>query len=274
LKSCLEKNGIVSQLMNIAGNQKYFLESDKQGFLQETITEHDILFIGSPVYAHHLQYHVHDLIKNLPQPLGIWGKLAVPFVTYGGIHSGIALEEAGNLLKKSGRKVLAGMKVSASHRMTRAFWEQEYNKDQSEDILYSTIEELVRRVKLSHLDSLKDQSKHLKYQSRKTYLKANIIFKEKVWHEKRYPRIVIAEDECIKCGKCKTLCPVCHLQQDSNHSIIWNSVSPCIHCFNCIIECPKKAISLVGDLDRGKKFMENMIRKGKENPDTSLYPNE
>ena len=57
------------------------------------VSEHDILFIGSSVYAHHLQYHVKDLIKKLPQPVHGWGKIAVPFVTYGGISSGIALEE-------------------------------------------------------------------------------------------------------------------------------------------------------------------------------------
>lgn len=107
LKVCLEQNNISAQLINIACKEKYFLTNDKQGFLQEIVKEHDILFIGSPVYAHHLQYHVKDLIENLPQPVNGWDKLAVPFVTYGGINSGIALDEAGKLLRKSGRKSLA-----------------------------------------------------------------------------------------------------------------------------------------------------------------------
>lgn len=83
--------------------------------VNKELVQDEILFIGSPVYAHHLQYHVKDLIKNLPQPVNRWGKIAVPFITYGAINSGIALDEAGKLLRKSGRKVLAGMKVCSSH---------------------------------------------------------------------------------------------------------------------------------------------------------------
>ena len=245
----------------------------KQDFLQETIKEHDILFIGSPVYAHHLQYHVKELIENLPQPIKVWGKIAIPFVTYGGISSGISLDEAGKLLRKSSRKVLAGMKVSSSHRMTRAFMKEEYNKDQPDNKLISTIDELIKRIKSADLDTLKDNSKHLKYQSIKTYLKSNIIFKEKVWHKKRYPKIVIDHNQCIKCGKCTKVCPVCHLEQNNkDKSIIKNMDSECIHCFNCILECPQKAITPVGNLEKAKGFMEIMIKKGRENPDTCLYP--
>ncbi|TCO68803.1 4Fe-4S dicluster domain-containing protein [Marinisporobacter balticus] len=224
------------------------------------------------MYAHHLQYHIKDLIKNLPKPLNGWGKVAIPFVTYGGIHSGIALEEAGKLLKKSGRKVLAGLKVSSSHRMTRAFMIEEYNSCPSEDKIISTIEELVERVRSVDLYSLKDKSKYLNYQSRKTYLKANIVFKEKVWHEKRYPKVVIDDNECIRCGKCINVCPICHLQQNLDKSTIKNINNPCIHCFNCVIECPQKSISLVGNLETAKKIMENMIKTAKEDSDTYLYP--
>lgn len=133
LKAKLEQNNVSTQLVNIAGNKKYFSTDNKQKFLKETINEHDILFIDSPVYANHLQYHVKDLIESLPQPVNGWGKIAVPFVTYGAVSSGISLDKAGKLLRKSGRKVLAGMKVCSSHHMTRAFMDEEYNKDQSED---------------------------------------------------------------------------------------------------------------------------------------------
>lgn len=272
LKASLEQNNISVQLVNIAGNEEYFLTSNKQNFLQETVKEHDILFIGSPVYAHHLQYHVKYLIESLPQPGNGWGNVAVPFVTYGGISSGISLDEAGKLLIRSGRKVLAGMKLSSSHRMTRAFMKEEFNKDQPEEKIISVIAELVKRVKSADLNSLKDNSKHLKYQNIKTYLKANLIFKEKVWHEKRYPQIVIDNNQCIKCGKCINVCPVLHLQQNKDKSIIKNVNSACVHCFNCIVECPQKAIYPVGDLEKARSFMENMISKGTETPANCLYP--
>lgn len=272
IKAALEQNNINLQLVNITGNEKYFFTKDKGSFLQETLKEHDILFIGAPVYAHHLQYHVKELIEALPKPINGYGKIAIPFITYGGISSGIALDEAGNLLRKSGRRILLGMKVSSSHRMTRAFMKEEFNKNQPESKLISTIDELVKRIKSSNVASSEDNSKHLKYQNIGTYLKANIIFKEKVWHEKRYPKIELDQHKCVKCGKCTKVCPVCHLQQDSTKSIIKNMNSQCIHCFNCIVECPKQAITPVGDLEKAKGFMEKMINRAKETPDTCLYP--
>ncbi len=272
LKTSLEQNSIGAELINIAGKEKYFLTKYTQSFLQEIVNEHDILFIGSPVYAHHLQYHVKDLIESLPRPMDGWGKIAVPFVTYGGIHSGIALDEAGKLLRKSGRKVLAGLKVSSSHHMTRAFMKEEYNKNPDEDKLISIIEDLMQLVKSVDLNSTKDYSNHLRYQSVKTYLKAKVIFKEKVWHEKRYPKVLIDYNKCIQCGKCVSVCPVCHLEQDLDSLIVKNINTQCIHCFNCIFECPQKAISPMGDLEKAKIFMENMIKKAKEHPDTCLYP--
>lgn len=272
LKTNLEHNNISVELVNITRNEKYFFTNNKQSFLQKTIKKHDILFIGSPVYAHHLQYHVKDLINNLPSAKDGYGKITIPFVTYGGINSGIALDEAGKLLRKSGRKVLLGMKVSSSHCMSKAFMKEEYNKDQPENKVMSAINELINRIVLADLDSLKDNSKHLKYQSIKTYLKSNLIFKEKVWHKKRYPKIVIDNSKCIKCGKCTKVCPVCHLRQNNDKAIVKNINSECIHCFSCIFECPQKAIAPVGDLNKARNFMENMIKKRKEAPETCLYP--
>lgn len=273
LKSKLEKNDITVQVINIARNKEYFFADNKHSFLKNVVKEHDILFIGAPVYAHHLQYHVKELIENLPEPQRGWGKIAIPFVTYGGVSSGIALDEAGKLLRKTGRKVLAGMKVSSSHHMTKVFIGEEYNKDQPEDVLISTIDELIKRINASNLNCLKDNSKFLKYQCLGTYIKANLIFKEKVWHEKRYPKIVVDSNKCIKCGKCTRVCPVFHVKQDKDKSIVNNSDSDCIHCLNCIFECPQKAIHPVGNLEKAKNFMEKNLMKNKaEAPETCLYP--
>lgn len=272
LKASLQQNGVVVQIVNITGTEKYFSSLDKTLFLHETIKEHDVLFVGSPVYAHHLQYHVRDLLASLPKPGNGWGKIAIPFVTYGGLNSGIALEEAGKLLKKSGRQVLAGLKVSCSHCMIRAFMEEEFNKDQPMDKTIAIIDKFVGFMTSIDLNSVKDYSKYLRYQSRKAYVKANLIFNEKIWHEKRYPKMSINAAQCIKCGKCVKVCPVCHLKQESAKTIMENPHSKCIHCFNCILVCPKKAVSPVGELTKARTFMGKMIKMGKEDPDTCLYP--
>jgi ferredoxin/flavodoxin len=272
LQTCLEKNQIKTHTVNLTGDKKYFTTNDHQAFLKETVKAHDLLFVGAPVYTHHLQYHVQDLIKNLPPPTGDWGEIAIPFVTYGGVSSGIALDEAGKLLRKSGRKVLLSLKVSSSHHMTKAFMDHEYNQGKPEAEMITAIEELVKRVKLVNPHNLKDNSKNLKYQDFKTYLLANLVFKEKVWHQKRYPKVVIVDAKCLKCGKCVEVCPVCHLEQSNDKSVIRNEASQCIHCFNCIFACPQKAIYPAGDLASAREFMHRMLKKAKEEPETCLYP--
>ena len=274
LKEELERRNQEVQLIDITGERKFFLEKDIHSFLREKVKQHDVLLIGGPVYAHHLQYHVQDILKALPKPDDKWGKYAVPYVTYGGISSGIALREAGKLLKKSGRIVHAGMKVSAPHRMTRAFMPDEFNKDKLQGDFFPQVTELVNRImQLDHTHISKCNSKSLKYNGLITVLKANIIFKEKVWHEKRYPNIQINHEKCTNCGKCVKNCPVLHLSTKDNKPYK-DVISSCIHCLVCASECPNQAVELIGNLEKGKAHMNNNIARNgnKETPVTAVYP--
>lgn len=268
----LERNGIANTVLNITGDARYFLAKDKKAFLGVAIPEHDILFVGAPVYAHHLQYHVKDLIEALPEPGTGRGRIAVPFVTYGGISSGIALEEAGRLLRKGGRTVIAGVKIASSHRMTRAFMSAEFNANRPEAPAVEAIEELIRRIKETDMAKPQDRAKELRYQSMKNRFVANAIFVEKRCHARMYPKVVIDRDQCAGCGQCATVCPVCHLERAEDGTVTPRENTACIHCLCCIVECPQKAISPQGDLERARSFMEKMIAKGTEKPDTCVYP--
>jgi ferredoxin/flavodoxin len=274
LKTELEQRNQEVQLIDITREKQFFIEKEVQKFLVEKVKQHDVLLIGSPVYAHHLQYHVQDLINALPKPDAVWGKHAVPYITYGGISSGIALKEAAELLKKSGRIIHAGMKVSASHRMTRAFMAEEFNKNKRPENNLPQVIELANRIlQLISNKPTKCNAKSLNYNGLVTTLKANIIFKEKLWHQKRYPKVSIDHKLCTNCGKCTTNCPVLHLTR-VNTTVNENPQSPCIHCLNCVTDCPSNAIKLIGDLDRGRAFMTKMIAKNgnKEMPETAIYP--
>lgn len=274
LESELKERNQELQILDVTDDEDFFIRKDIHSFLSKKIKPHDVLLIGSPVYAHHLQYHVQDLIKALPEPNEIWGKYAIPYVCYGGISSGIALKEAAVLLKKSGRIIHAGMKISAPHRMTKAFMDKEFNSDKLQSGHLPEIVELVDRIML--LDdntSAKCNAKAMNYNGFITALKANVIFKEKLWHEKRYPQISINKELCSNCGKCVSVCPVKHLLKNGK-LVFENNESPCIHCFNCISDCPQKAIKLIGDMEKGKTFMAKMIAKNgnKEKPETAVYP--
>ncbi len=49
--------------------------------------------------------------------------------------------------------------------------------------------------------------------------------------------------------------------------------SECIHCFNCVVGCPRKAITLLGERERARAFLKRAIAEhaGKEVPASRLY---
>ena len=273
LKLNLEQKGETVQLLNMTGHPALFSDRDYSRFLREAIAPHDVLCVGGPVYAYHLQYHLLDLLKALPKPGNGWGRYAVPFVTYGGLCSGIALEEAGGVLSESGRTVLAGMKIAASHNMTRAFMEHPINGDLPGDEIVPIIEDLCARILTARSDKMcSDQTDQLKYQPREVAHAANTMFIEKEWHATRYPKVRLHSDACIGCGQCAAVCPVMHLRCDASGKAAQYEASPCIHCFNCVVTCPAKAISLQGDPEKAKMFMANMMKHGNETPGSAMYP--
>lgn len=48
-----------------------------------------------------------------------------------------------------------------------------------------------------------------------------------------------AEDTCVSCGKCETVCPMNNIHMQ-NGKPVWGT--KCTHCMACICRCPKEAI--------------------------------
>ena len=119
LENHLLENNVRVQVIDITRIKEIFRYRTFGQYMIDHVEEHDVLCIGSPVYAHHLHYNIQDLIKSLPPVGDGWGRLAIPFITYGGINSGVALQEAGHLLKKTGRIPIAGMKINSHHSLTK-----------------------------------------------------------------------------------------------------------------------------------------------------------
>ncbi len=267
------------QLYNFTGNDMIFRNDNMKSFLRENIKEHDLLCIGSPVYAHHLHYNVKNIIKALPKPENGWARLAVPFVTYGAINSGVALHEAANLLKKSGRITILSMKINAFHCMTALPQINiKINEGMPGEEALPTIEELADKIvqfNYGVINKSKDITKKLNYQKLKNRMKAKIIFREKFWHNYLYPKLIFNHDLCQKCERCIDICPVNCIEMTDDGPILLDKPF-CIHCVACILECQFNAINVNTNWTRLNNMLENAMNGrgplvSNENPKSYVY---
>jgi len=279
LKEQLIFRNIDVQLCDLTRNALIFKEKKIKSYLKENINDHDLLCIGSPVYAHHLHYNVKNIIKELPKPEDGWGRLSVPFVTYGAINSGVALHEAARLLKDSGRITVLGMKINAFHCMTAL---PQVNIKINEGM--PGVEALPLIKKLAYkivsfndgfIEESKDITKKLNYQKLKNRIKAKIIFREKFCHNHLYPKLIFNHEACQRCGQCIDICPVnCIEMTDNGPELSKRSLG--IHCAACILKCQFDAIDIKTNWDRMNNLLEDAIKGqgllvSNENPNSQVY---
>jgi len=267
------------QVIDIS-RSKSFGEKNIGQYLEENIKEHDLLCIGSPVYAHHLHYNVKEIIKSLPQPKKKWGGLAVPFITFGGINSGVALKEAADLLKKSGRTVVSAMKLNSEHCLTKLKQiTTKINEGMPGVEAVPVIEELVGKIagfeNINENDYV-DISNKLDYQDRKVRIKACLVFREKFWQRYIYPKLVFDYDKCTNCGKCSRICPVQRIKINGKGPEIPKGSPECIHCGSCVTACPFSAIDFNVDWVKWEKLLSKAARgegpiASNESPKSEVY---
>jgi len=274
----ISKN-IEVELYNLTGKNVIFRDNNIYSYLKEKIKKHDLLCIGSPVYAHHLHYNVKNIIKSLPKPGNGWSNLAMAFVTYGGINSGVALHEAAKLLKRSGRITVLGMKINAFHSMTALpKINIKVNEGMPGKEIKPIIEELVDKIvelKETVIEKCQDITKKLDYQKRKDKMKAKIIFREKICQKFLYPKLIFDYDLCQKCAQCREACPVKCIEMTHKGPILLNEPS-CIHCVACILACRYNAIDFKTNWSRWNKILEDAVDGrgplvSNENPKSAVY---
>ncbi|WP_455391882.1 EFR1 family ferrodoxin [[Eubacterium] cellulosolvens] len=279
-KSLLARNAKV-QLIDITRDRKLFHERDVKSYLEENIKEHDVLCIGSPVYAHHLHYNVKKLIKSLPPVGNGWGKFSIPFVTYGGINSGIALHEGAKLLKRSGRTNIAGMKINSCHWFTKMKQVKiKINENLPGDEVLPLIEDLVDRIvnlKNVKLENCIDVTKEFIYQTFGNRIKAHLIFREKFWQRHLYPKLIFDYNKCRKCGKCVKVCPVQCIEMTKNGPVIPKNHPSCIHCVSCILNCKFDAICFNVNWSKWNKIITKASKglgflASNESPKSAVFP--
>lgn len=242
-KQEFENKNVKVQLIDITKNQNYLYIHDIKQSLEKDIEKHDVILMGGPVYAGHVEKNVLRLIEQLPEAGGKYGDLAVPFVTYGGVHSSIALEEMGRHLKRKNRKSILGVKIAAEHTLTKTL-SNVINKNKPGQFEEKIIEDAVKKIiKITEQDhkKIRDVNKFFRYSKLPERILFNL-FSQEAFH-KKFKEVSIDTEKCVNCKKCVSVCPVNIFACSNGIVKMARDKKECILCAECYHNCPADAIN-------------------------------
>lgn len=72
-------------------------------------------------------------------------------------------------------------------------------------------------------------------------------------------KAIIDQNKCVKCGKCKIVCPHDAIIELDKYKV---KKTRCIGCSKCVINCPKQAIDMVAQLVDYEEVLPKLIEKG------------
>ncbi|MFO7831332.1 MAG: 4Fe-4S binding protein [Desulfuromonadaceae bacterium] len=223
------------------------------------------VWLGSPVYVDHAVPQMLDFIQALPQGDPCGSAVAVPFVTWGAVCSGVALPEMAQALERRGWKSIAAAKVVAQHS---SMWSSSAPLAQEHpdagDSAY--IKTLVARV-LEKLDACTPEAlapEVLDYlptaRSHEAWGKS--LTQAKVMLGEHQPE----HELCDGCGTCVELCPVGALSWGEGYPVVGEG---CIRCHQCTRYCPQQAFPF--DAPMMEERLQQMAGASPEVAETQIY---
>ncbi len=223
----------------------------------------DCLFVGSPVYRDLATPPVMAFIDSIPSGRDCF---AVPFVTWGGANSGVALWQMGRALEEKGFTLAGAAKILAVHSM---MWlsddpvgqgHPDADDDKEIETFVQSIRDRLIRGEIRPLP-LAD----LDYQGEphgsemKTMIGRPMMIVPKT----------LDQDACTQCGECAEECPM---------DVIELAPYPefgegCFDCFNCIRACPENAFTPMKSLEEIAVLIRGRVAKFNEKPLTHIFMN-
>ena len=247
--------GIEPSLFDLAENREL------SRVISEQFRGDSCLIVGSPVYVSHAAPPIMQFIAGLTP---VTAASAVPFVTWGGASSGIALFEMARELHKTGFNILGAAKVMAVHCL---MWQLEdplgEGHPDSEDVrmVEELIDEINRKMQ-SHSSRGIDLS-DLAYQKEEIHADMEKISLEVA--KAHMPMREVDEELCNQCEICAEVCPT-----SSVTFVPYPAFGKtCIYCFNCMRNCPEKAIN--ADLSEIWQRIRDRAEFFKERPYTKIF---
>lgn len=223
--------------------------------------EDPCLFIGSPVYVSHAVPPVMDFIAQLPEGSDL---PVVPFVTWGGACSGVALFEMGEALEAKGLMLAGAAKILAVHSM---LWRSDKpvgqgHPDAEDDRLVGDLVNHVHR-QLSRRNTTGVATADLAHYP--APLRAEMAKMNLKIAAAHMPAREVDEAACTACGQCVEACPT---------DAITLAPTPvfgetCIYCYSCVRECPEDAIQ--ADLSGAEARIRNRVKQFDEQPLSQIF---
>ena len=191
------------------------------------------LWIGSPVYCDHALPLVAEWIEGLKPSARGW---AVPFVTWGGVTSGLALPELADLLQARGFQTVGAAKVLAEHSSLWAAAEPlGAGRPDAADL--AQVGDLVTGVvaNLAQAAPVPLDLRLLDYLS--PSLRTEAASKSLAKAKSMMPAPRAIETRCTQCGECVAACPVGAITLDPYPVM----AEHCVRCQQCVRICPEGA---------------------------------
>lgn len=220
-----------------------------------------LLFVGSPVYSSHAVPAITSFINGLP---AVKNSRAVPFVTWGGATSGVALHEMGKSLLGRGFSLAGAAKVMAVHSL---MWQlpDPVGAGRPNDDDLKQVALLVSKVitnvnagsapQLS-IDRLNYQpAQHVPEMLQLSVAKAKTIL----------PHRKVDPERCSLCGYCRDNCPASAIELHPLPVFL----PDCFICFNCVRLCPEHAISV--DMQPVYQRILSRVTYYAESPATEVF---
>lgn len=210
--------------------------------IRALLTDHpSCLWLGSPVYCDHAVPLIHEAIQALP--IGTVPGYAVPFVTWGGVTSGLALPEMARQLAERGYLPLAAAKILAVHSsMWRTPQPLAAGHPDQEDLqlVRQMVEQVTAKLQQPQVPLLALAC--LEYLS--PALRADAAAKSLAAIKAAAPPLVADSERCQRCGACAEACPVAAITLDQEP--VFDRLR-CVLCLQCVRACPHQAIPVASD---------------------------
>ena len=228
LERCLAEHGVTARLVDLGVPAGGPVPADRLG-----LDRPSCLWIGSPVYCDHALPLVAEWIEGLPHSTR---GFAVPFVTWGGVSSGLALPELAEALQARGFQTVGAAKVLAEHSSLWAAAEPlGAGRPDAADL--AQVRELVAAVvaNLGQAAPAPLDLRRLDYLS--PSLRTEAASKSLAKAQSMMPAPRAVETRCTRCGECAAACPVGAITLDPYPVM----AEHCVRCQQCVRICPEGA---------------------------------